>query len=270
VNGCEATLDSVTDCGRCGHTCTNPNGSTACNAGTCVPSCAPGFASCDGDPDNGCEQPTDADVTNCGGCGIRCGVTPGYSYPDTTSYTCQGGVCAVATCTANHVNLDAPTNPNGCECLDQIPGSPSCAGAIAMGTVDDVAGQSVTATGNLPVGGKDAWYTFVAANSHWAAGSNPFNVKVGFSANPNDEFALYVYTDCGGNSVCPDAGSPIHLTRATDLWEYNTSGENPCVAGTPLAGKQQCIDHTWTYYIRVTRRSAPTCNSFTIQVTNGP
>lgn len=59
---CDGTIDNgfdtMTDednCGECGNTCTNNNGTTSCALGSCAPVCTNGAAQCDGDPDNGCE-----------------------------------------------------------------------------------------------------------------------------------------------------------------------------------------------------------------------
>ena len=102
ANGCEANLNaSASDCGACGAACTNPNGTTSCVAGGCAPVCAVGFASCDGDPDNGCEAAV------CGGCGFIC------DYAN-ASETCATGVCELVACDAEFGNCDG-ANGNGCE-----------------------------------------------------------------------------------------------------------------------------------------------------------
>jgi hypothetical protein len=92
-NGCEATLaDSVEHCGACGASCRNPHGATACVAGRCAPVCSPGFADCDGDPQNGCEQTLDG-LAHCGACGRACSADSGLA-------SCNAGVCG-APCDLN-------------------------------------------------------------------------------------------------------------------------------------------------------------------------
>jgi hypothetical protein len=88
-DGCETSLtNDVGNCGACGTTCTNANGSTSCTSGACAPVCNAGYANCDGNANNGCEASTTTDPNNCGGCGIRClGASP----------TCVSGVCAAPT-----------------------------------------------------------------------------------------------------------------------------------------------------------------------------
>ena len=56
-NGCEASLDTdPLNCGTCGVACASaPNAAATCSASNCSISCNPGFADCDGSPENGCE-----------------------------------------------------------------------------------------------------------------------------------------------------------------------------------------------------------------------
>src|SRR5262249_18270350 len=105
-NGCEASLNTTTNCGACGAGCTNANGTTSCPAGTCLPVCAAGFASCDGNPANGCETSTTT-LSNCGGCGAVCNLA-------NATETCPGGVCTLGTCSAGFGNCDSDPS-NGCE-----------------------------------------------------------------------------------------------------------------------------------------------------------
>lgn len=50
------------------------NTTPSCDAaGACGSTCIAGFADCDGDPANGCEVPTEANVAHCGACGNHCG-----------------------------------------------------------------------------------------------------------------------------------------------------------------------------------------------------
>jgi hypothetical protein len=79
-NGCETTLGNVTHCNACGNACTNSHGTTSCtgSAGAydCAPVCDANWGSCDGDPDDGCEEPLTT-IDHCGQCGRACtGTTP--------------------------------------------------------------------------------------------------------------------------------------------------------------------------------------------------
>jgi sugar lactone lactonase YvrE len=107
TDGCEADLSSTAqDCGACGRACSNAHGTTACVAGKCSPTCAPGAADCDGNPDNGCEAQLGS-IADCAACGDVC-VTPN-GVP-----TCNGGACAVLLCNPGFGDCDGVAQ-NGCE-----------------------------------------------------------------------------------------------------------------------------------------------------------
>jgi hypothetical protein len=75
------------------------------------PSCAAGFADCDGDPQNGCEVETDTDELHCGGCGVACHADG----PRVTAAACVAGACRL-TCQFAPVYGDCDGDPdNGCE-----------------------------------------------------------------------------------------------------------------------------------------------------------
>lgn len=96
TDGCEAVLDTLVNCGRCGQACSIPNAVTRCTeAGECVQvGCEPGFGQCTaGGP---CVSLAD-DEANCGECGHACGV----------GQSCYGGRCTVATCAADRADCDS-------------------------------------------------------------------------------------------------------------------------------------------------------------------
>ncbi|MEM9860546.1 MAG: hypothetical protein AAF938_02920 [Myxococcota bacterium] len=77
ADGCETDIvGDVNNCGGCGTVCESDGEnivSLACVSSMCaVGECADGFGDCNGMIDDGCELPTDADMNNCGGCGIVC------------------------------------------------------------------------------------------------------------------------------------------------------------------------------------------------------
>jgi hypothetical protein len=87
-DGCETSLNTVNNCGACGHVCSSTNGVPVCNAGVCgVAGCASGFADCDQNTANGCEANLATSNTNCGACGVVCA----------SGTTCTSGVCKVPT-----------------------------------------------------------------------------------------------------------------------------------------------------------------------------
>jgi hypothetical protein len=89
-DGCEVDLsNNNANCGQCGHFCSLPNASSFCGNSFCqLGSCNPGFASCNGNPFDGCETNLNSDDFNCGFCGIQCNTGfPNFDH-------CNGGVCS--------------------------------------------------------------------------------------------------------------------------------------------------------------------------------
>jgi hypothetical protein len=80
------TPDTVEHCGACGRACSTAGTETlVCASGVCASSCQIGFGNCTQPPtgpDDGCETPTSANNSHCGGCGNVC-----------TGLTCQGSLC---------------------------------------------------------------------------------------------------------------------------------------------------------------------------------
>ena len=90
ADGCEILTERDTNnCGVCGRVCNTPNATPAClNGGACmVAACNPGFADCDGIPQNGCEVDLTKDVNNCGACGNVC--------PGGANASCANSACVV-------------------------------------------------------------------------------------------------------------------------------------------------------------------------------
>jgi hypothetical protein len=108
--GCETPLGTSSNCSGCGDTCTNAHGTAACtgSAGTydCAPGCSAGWKSCDGDPDNGCEQSVTS-LTNCGDCGVPCAFS-------NAAASCGTGTCTMGACSAGYGDC---TSATGCETL---------------------------------------------------------------------------------------------------------------------------------------------------------
>lgn len=104
-DGCETPTTTTDNCGACGVVCSaGPNSTPACRQGTCALSCSGGYADCDDDLANGCEQPTGTDPANCGRCGHACVSHEG----------CVSGGCTTLTCQGRYGNCDQDA-ANGCE-----------------------------------------------------------------------------------------------------------------------------------------------------------
>ena len=135
-NGCETSLGTTTNCGRCRNECPAPAGDhrvAACVMGACAAGCAAGFGDCDRDPANGCEAALDT-PTHCGRCGNAC-----RAHPGSPLNACAMGACA-PTCAPGFADCDRDpangceaalgTNANCARCGD------ACAGLCAMGGTD--------------------------------------------------------------------------------------------------------------------------------------
>ena len=123
IDGCETAVGTdPLNCGGCGVMCSANHVSTpACSAGSCNGACDAGFASCDGNMQaNGCETSTNADPSNCGGCGQIC------SNNHIASPTCAAGACNGA-CDAGFADCDGNKKASGCE-ANLLSGITSCGG----------------------------------------------------------------------------------------------------------------------------------------------
>ena len=106
----------VHNCGVCGHDCTglaHVSGTTSCTAtGACAfpaSSCAPGWADCDGNPDDGCETDI-TQPTNCGSCGDVCPA----NLPVCAAGACTSGCPAAAPTLCGSTCADITSDPGHC------------------------------------------------------------------------------------------------------------------------------------------------------------
>jgi hypothetical protein len=74
VDGCEAPLNTVANCGACGRACALANATAACMPpqGCVIAACTMGFGNCDGNNLSGCETNLNTSNQNCGACGRNC------------------------------------------------------------------------------------------------------------------------------------------------------------------------------------------------------
>jgi hypothetical protein len=130
------------NCGTCGHDCTRlPHVSGAgvtCNGGRCVvpaTACAPGFAHCTSNPDDGCEADLSGGA-HCGSCSTVCsGSTPVCSAiggDAGAGFACSSGCPASTPTLCGASCVDLTSNAQHCaNCANSCPtvtnGQPACA-----------------------------------------------------------------------------------------------------------------------------------------------
>ncbi len=109
-NGCETNLATdAKNCSFCGNDCSAKvrHAAATCSSDTCgYTKCSAGWADCDGNKANGCEQDVATDPTHCGGCSTVCNSTHGQP-------ACVGSNCAIS-CSPGWGNCRNGTS-DGCE-----------------------------------------------------------------------------------------------------------------------------------------------------------
>jgi hypothetical protein len=103
-DGCETSLETITDCGACGAICSGPGDCIVCTGGVCNRF---DFADCDGNPANGEETDICHNERDCGGCDIVCSVRNGT--PE-----CDTGSCVISSCHFPYEDCDN-SYETGCE-----------------------------------------------------------------------------------------------------------------------------------------------------------
>ncbi len=83
-----------------------PNELGICASGSCVVSCAAGYADCNADAGDGCETAIATDILNCGACNHVCSNALGTPL-------CGNGNCATSAHLATAVNLQSVSYPGG-------------------------------------------------------------------------------------------------------------------------------------------------------------
>lgn len=110
----------------------------------CSPTCAAGFADCDGDPANGCEKPLGT-FSDCTGCGAAC---KSGTFCVTSPLTECSTACVATTCGSECV--DIKTSATNCgTCFHACPGGVNATGRCVGGacTTECVAGAHACANG---------------------------------------------------------------------------------------------------------------------------
>ncbi|MBN1771841.1 MAG: hypothetical protein JXB32_11300 [Deltaproteobacteria bacterium] len=260
--------------GGCIRTSTCIDGMSDCISGGATDEvCNGSDDDCDGvidettDPRAMCPPPAHVSTTaclNCGpGCG-RCGIVPGG-------------------CAAGYHDINEAYS-DGCECQQEAtePTSSACPGLVRdLGDLPDN-GATAEIRGNcVPVGDVD-WYRFRAVDNDDGA-CDQFHVVVEFVVNPDDAFRFDVFRDDGPDGCLglPDTcgletgrceGEAVRYDRNMAFMSgagRDRVGECPCSA-VPSYGRNVCSPDTQYYFVKVYRPgAATTCDSYTIQISNG-
>jgi hypothetical protein len=107
-DGCEKSLNTLTDCGNCNVACSRTNAVATCSTGSCaIQSCNGGYDNCDGSDSNGCETSLNT-LANCRWCGDTCNLA-------NVGESCATGSCQISgSCNGGWGNCNGLT-PDGCE-----------------------------------------------------------------------------------------------------------------------------------------------------------
>ncbi len=254
----------------------------------------------DGDNSLSCADCNDNDPTNypgntekCDGKDNNCNGTIDQSEvpsnilcpnpPHTATTQCNGSSgCGILSCSANYYDVNG-TFPDGCECAaapSPVTTGNACGAAVNMGTLADNTAAKVTVTGNVPVAGREIWYTFLASDDADTAGDE-YHMDVRFLTNPSNIYRMDVYrSGCPGSGGTQLASGETQQTDwYTDFNQTNTPpgpcpGPLPCGEGNcngpPAAdGKNFCNNNSATYYVRVYSVGAPSCSAYSLQLSNG-
>ncbi|MBW1809880.1 MAG: hypothetical protein JRJ87_16915 [Deltaproteobacteria bacterium] len=208
ADGCETSLETLTDCGACTIPCSRANATADCSGGSChIGFCDALWGDCDFNDPNGCELPINT-LTDCGGCGVNCSLAHATA-------ECSTGVCLVDTCTGFWDDCDGQP-ANGCE--------------TSLETLTDCGSCSTTCTR-------------AHASALCPGGNCQIDSCIGLwdDCNSNDpdgcETSLETLSDCGVcNTPCSRAhatancgGGSCHIGSCDALWgDCDSNDPNGC------------------------------------------
>lgn len=108
ADGCEAPLNTLTNCSTCGTACMLDSATASCSTRMCViQSCNTGYLDCNDSDGDGCEVSSLTDESNCGTCGNVCA-------PPNATPVCSSGTCGISSCDPGYANCNSTVN-DGCE-----------------------------------------------------------------------------------------------------------------------------------------------------------
>ena len=234
TSGCNTSLSSPSDCGKCGQACdTKHSTGPSCSgidAGTPLckyTGCNPGWADCTTNaPDtDGCETSL-ANPSNCGKCSQACSTQTGPASCDGTkcSYTCNQGL--------SDCNAGTAPNTDGCECA-----TPSCCGSgcqtkhsTGISTPTDY--FDCNGTGNGQAQAMAACGAFMMANGGSSAAC---------SQSQSNNCGCFGFCGPQANSICGSAGGNCYC------WQYSgpQTGTVQTISGSCRASCGSRNDPSW-------------------------
>jgi len=106
-DGCETSLETTSDCGSCGTSCSRAHASAECPNGNCqIDSCYSDWDDCNSVDSDGCETPLTT-LTDCGACEVTCSLAH-------ASESCSTGTCRITSCQSDWDDCNS-TDSDGCE-----------------------------------------------------------------------------------------------------------------------------------------------------------
>lgn len=242
ANICRNVTNDTANCGNCGLTCTNPNGTTSCAFGSCSPVCSAQWGSCDGNPVNGCETSLRT-LTNCGACGLPCAL-PG------ASESCSTGTCQIGSCDFGFSNCDGGSG-NGCE-VNHAAVSGSCGAATFVGSAggDTSCGGLPFCTSNTAwagfastTGRTSAWFRARVLENSSCTASIAHRIDLIVPAGV--DYDLYVYRPCG--TLVGFSANGVGLTESVTV----SQSDSP-------------VEDSFDYWVEVRFFTGESCTNWTI------
>ncbi|RYE88355.1 MAG: VWA domain-containing protein [Myxococcales bacterium] len=242
-------LTDAKNCGACGNVCPEAdNALGVCLGGECATACKPGYASCDGDPGNGCEVKTSADRDNCSFCGNVC---PGG---DTDAASCVASQCTLvcqpdrSDCNkvaADGCEVDTSTDPLNCgSCGVKCGGTNQCTQGACQCAGTSAAAVPVQLSMYIMLDKSGSMLVDVAGSgTRWAAVKSALNqffaspegagIKVALNffplqapSGPACEQGYY-YTPAVSMSSLPGAGDAQKAALTSAMESVTPSGGTP-------------------------------------------
>ncbi|MBN1770443.1 MAG: putative metal-binding motif-containing protein [Deltaproteobacteria bacterium] len=255
TQSCTVTRPTKTCTGS--QTCTVPG----CTWGTCVVPQDGSYAETCNNIDDDCDTTVDENPP------------AGYSLCPPVAHgtwNCTTGSCRIASCNSGYYDTNG-TYADGCECaLESTERPGTCNTATSLGTLTDSPTSSQTVTGKIHNATDVDCFSF-SGSDVTETNSDSYHVDIRFTSNPSTQFQFTVWRGNCSTQVCTN--ETLRYEWYTDFRSGSGAtavGENPCrTTNTYLYNL--CATTTATYYVCVSRRSGftPTCDSYTIAVTNG-